>query len=114
LENIIPDYTHVTQTISRSPLARADNVGPIVTHRNYYSRFRHRYGLLRPSTENNLSVQSSTPQAKDLNEDCRDIVESVGGSMSCREFLELYAYRYCNHNYIKRKCCATHTLICGA
>ena len=95
-------------------MSRSDTSGPLITHRNYYSRFRHRTGLLRPSSEQKLNSPSSTPTSiQDVNDNCRDIVQTIGGSMTCREFLEVYSYRYCNHNYVKRNCCATHALICG-
>lgn len=73
LENIIPDYTHVTQTV-----------------------------VTRGSDDVNSPSQAS----------CRDKNEQLAG-LSCADFLKLYGYRYCNHAYIKRNCCASHGIICN-
>ncbi|RWS17879.1 A disintegrin and metalloproteinase with thrombospondin motifs 1-like protein [Dinothrombium tinctorium] len=121
LENIIPDYTHVTQTVvNRSPIARSDTVP---TPRRSNSRYRNRLGILRPTTQHDMSpslpTYSSPPThiddsgENDSNENCVDVVENLGGSMSCKQFLEKFGYRYCHHNYIKSNCCASRLTMCN-
>lgn len=34
------------------------------------------------------------------------------GSLSCLQFLNKFSQRYCNHDYIKRNCCASHAIVC--
>jgi hypothetical protein len=140
LENIIPDYTHVTQTISRSPLARSDNGvayqpypptaavstsgasgGAALTGRRAKSRFRSRTALGVHAGGGAPARQASTTPAysadragaSQANGACVDQVDKMAGSMTCYQFLEKFSNRYCNHNYIKRNCCASHALICG-
>lgn len=143
LENIIPDYTHVTQTISRSPLARSDTgvayqpypptgsvstVGAVsnggsgsLSARRAKSRFRNRSSLgvhagggapaRQAGTTPSYAPERAAPVS--TNGGCVDQVDKMAGSMSCFQFLEKFSNRYCNHNYIKRNCCASHAIICG-
>ncbi|XP_053211315.1 uncharacterized protein LOC128394963 [Panonychus citri] len=139
LENIIPDYTHVTQTISRSPNSRAngnsnnDNSVPTISRRSSAGRPRSRSNFVNQRSSSTSSIDgssdvsspgvnlptqssSSSPNLDNLSPgspDCQDNVEKIGGSMSCAQFLEKYSYRYCNHNYVKRHCCASHALLCN-
>lgn len=126
IENIIPDYTHVTQTISRSPISRSDNSIPSTPSRRSHSRFRNRSGLLRPTTESSLPTidggnaasidgpnnNSNNNNRSNNNGECKDTADKLGGSLTCAEFLEMYSSRYCGHDYVKRNCCATHALMC--
>lgn len=137
LENIIPDYTHVTQTISRSPLARSDNAGlnyqPYApagavtgvappSARRAKSRFRQRQplgghagggGAARQAGTTPVYAAERSAIANSQDTGCVDQVDKMAGSMSCFQFLEKFSSRYCNHNYIKRNCCASHAIICG-
>lgn len=115
LENIIPDYTHVTQTISRSPNSRSnengnnDNSVPAISRRSSAARPKSRSSSIRPNLKSSPGDSLSS-----VSSDCQDNVEKIGGSMSCAQFLEKYSYRYCNHNYVKRHCCASHALLCSS
>lgn len=123
IENIIPDYTHVTQTISRAPsqdriLSRSDTPSSSALNnrgaRHHSRTFASRSGALRPSSFGNAPAP---PNSNNLinKPTCRgDIVERMAGSLTCTEFLQKFGYRYCNHNYIKRNCCASHALICSS
>lgn len=118
IENIIPDYTHVTQTISRVPapnndriLSRSDS-----SSGRRHTRLRNRSGparsssidpYLRPALPTIESPQVSLP-----NKLCRNNVERMAGSMTCTQFLERFADKYCKHDYIKRNCCASHAIMC--
>ena len=147
LENIIPDYTHVTQTVvsrgqpdrllSRSdnsfgtsvaplpPAALQDHPETIVVHdltlnRGENRRDRLRGRSFRDDDENLPSVLSSHPTSssssssqRKKSSSCRDIIEKMAGSLSCSDFLERFGYRYCNHSYVKRNCCASHAIICN-
>lgn len=123
LENIIPDYTHVTQTISRAPsqdriLSRSDTFTPASNSprspRQFSRTLTSRTGPLRSVYQENSSPLPDSPgQSLDGQSNCRDIVNKLAGSLSCSEFLEKFGYRYCNHNYIKRNCCASQAIVCN-
>lgn len=152
LENIIPDYTHVTQTVvSRSQpdrlLSRSDNsfatsVAPllpppaalqdpetIVVHdltlnpnpnsrggrgmrgRSFRDESDEEDDL--PSSHPALNSPPASTSSHRKKSSCRDIIEKMAGSLSCSDFLERFGYRYCNHSYVKRNCCASHAIICN-
>lgn len=123
IENIIPDYTHVSQTISRVPpppnpdriLSRSDSASG-----RRHTRFRNRMGLARnylrvaaPTVESpQVSLPENGTDSKIDSVQCRNNVERMAGSLSCGEFLERFGDKYCKHDYIKRNCCASHALLC--
>ena len=122
IENIIPDYTHVTQTISRVPppntdriLSRSDSASG-----RRHTRLRNRMGLARnylrvaaPTVESpQVSLPENGTNDKSGAVQCRNNVERMAGSLSCSEFLERFGDKYCKHDYIKRNCCASHALLC--
>ncbi|RWS29889.1 disintegrin and metalloproteinase with thrombospondin motifs 1-like protein [Leptotrombidium deliense] len=116
LENIIPDYTHVTQTvISRAPIARSDT-GVSHFRRSHVGRQRNinRSGILRPTTAHDMSSALPTISSPQPSTECVDAVEKMAVSMTCSEFLEKFGYRYCNHDYIKTNCCASRLSLCGS
>ena len=136
LENIIPDYTHVTSVVaSRNPspvtpsddrlLSRSDHLQPppttnviTVTDRRYRSRnvgrsLDHRSINIPPPPSPPLSPYNSQRIKKLSTGSCHDIVDKMAGSLSCADFLERFRYRYCNHSYVKRNCCASHAIICN-
>jgi len=143
LENIIPDYTHVTQVVSRAQpvadrlLSRSDSLytaapqqlSPLKPPRNTINaspqsqRFRSNRNLGRSladdlpptTTHHNQNIQPHSPVVapQSHRNSCRDIIEKMAGSLSCADFLDRFGYRYCNHNYVKRNCCASHAVICN-
>jgi len=122
LENIIPDYTHVTQTISRSPISRSDTSNAIVYNNvPVNSGRRNKNRSTRSRSRRISSTSSTTPSTNkgahyDTKSDdysCVDQVEKMAGSLSCMQFLNKFSHRYCNHDYIKRNCCASHAIVCG-
>lgn len=60
LENIIPDYTHVTQTISRSPISRSDTANNIVYNTPLNGRTRNKNRSTRSRSRRISSTTSST------------------------------------------------------
>ena len=34
--------------------------------------------------------------------ECKDRINNIAGSMSCRSFLRSFAYQYCRHKYIRK------------
>lgn len=144
LENIIPDYTHVTQVVSRAQpvadrlLSRSDSLhtatspqvlSPLKPQRNSIAspqsqRFRSNRNLGRsladdlppPTPIHNQNIQPHSPVVaapQSHRNSCRDIIDKMAGSLSCADFLDRFGYRYCNHNYVKRNCCASHAVICN-
>jgi len=155
LENIIPDYTHVTQTVvsqgGHPPdhlLSRSDSfptsVGPPLppsaltvdggfdvlndgppppplNHQSFNSPSPSRGGRSFHGGDSD-SFNSQPPPShivvtsgaqRKKSSSCRDIIDKLAGSLSCGDFLERFGYRYCNHSYIKRNCCASHAIICN-
>ena len=49
---------------------------------------------------------------EDTNEVCEDRIHNIAGSLSCKNFLQSFAYQYCRHKYIKKNCCASHKVYC--
>jgi hypothetical protein len=139
MENIIPDYTHVTQTISRLPAPAATNTDRILarsdtTPGRRLPRLRNRQGLARnagspyirlaaPTMEspqvaaapvavkNQTAIKAEAPPSPVATE-CQNNVERMAGSLTCTQFLERFGDKYCKHDYIKRNCCASHSLMC--
>lgn len=134
LENIIPDYTHVTQVVSQAQptgerlLARSDQslytpAPPLAQGLSnkpqrlspQSQRFRSR-NFARSMTDEVPPNQRVPPGALvpgPFKKPCRDIIEKMAGSLSCSDFLDRFGYRYCNHNYVKRNCCASHANMCN-
>ncbi len=119
IENIIPDYTHNTQTISRVPAPNTDRIlsRSDSSSGRRHTRLRNRSGLARSSTDTYLRPALPTidsPQYSLPNATCRNNVERMAGSLTCTQFLERFGDKYCKHDYIKRNCCASHAFMCKA
>lgn len=53
-------------------------------------------------------------EAKKNDSVCTDVMETIAGGLTCKQFLRNYADRYCSHPYIAANCCASRQLICNA
>lgn len=142
LENIIPDYTHVTQTFAARPptdtfIRRSDDSEDVDAEAHSTTRDRAATGTTRdkestpttPRQRNGRRPQSPTkPQRESRvtakpppktsvqrvsSENCQDVAQNLGGSMNCKEFLEQFGYRYCSYDYVKKNCCHSHSVMCN-
>ncbi|XP_077547404.1 A disintegrin and metalloproteinase with thrombospondin motifs like [Haemaphysalis longicornis] len=140
IENIIPDYTHVTPSFASGGSGRSVGRGgadvarrradfsaevadgprphlmappppppPPLHHSN--NRARHPQQL-RPVHHQRTTRK---PRALVANEKgCTgDSTELIAGRMTCAEFLQQFASRYCTHGYIQRHCCYSQSLYCS-
>lgn len=97
LENIIPDYTHVTQTISRSPISRSDTANNIVynnmplnngrirnKNRSTRSRSRRISSTTSSTTPSTTAAHYEARSDENLRENygCVDQVEKMVGAFS--------------------------------
>lgn len=67
--------------------------------------------ILKPTNVTTIITNDNNNNNNNKNS-CHDNDEDLSG-YSCEEFLKLYGYRYCNHLYIKKNCCASHSVICN-
>lgn len=138
IENIIPDYTHVTPSFAsgRSVGGRGGDVArrradfsaevvdgprphlmpappppPPPSHHPTVSRARHPQHL-RPAHHPRTTRKPRALVANDKG--CvGDSTELIAGRMTCAQFLEQFGNRYCNHGYIQRHCCYSQSLYCS-
>lgn len=45
---------------------------------------------------------------------CDDVIDTLAGGMSCKQFLRRFGDRYCNHRYIMANCCSSRKAVCLA
>lgn len=140
IENIIPDYTHVTPSFAsgrsvgrggggtdvarrradfssevvdgpRPHLMPAPPPPPPPSHHSTVSRARHPQNL-RPAHHQRTTRKPRALVANDKG--CAgDSTELIAGRMTCAQFLEQFGNRYCNHGYIQRHCCYSQSLYCS-
>ncbi|KAH6922147.1 hypothetical protein HPB50_009896 [Hyalomma asiaticum] len=138
IENIIPDYTHVTPSFAsgrsvgrggadvarrradfsaevvdgpRPHLMPAPPPPPPPSHHPTVSRARHPQHL-RPAHHQRTTRKPRALVASDKG--CvGDSTELIAGRMTCAQFLEQFGNRYCNHGYIQRHCCYSQSLYCS-
>lgn len=138
IENIIPDYTHVTPSFAsgrsvgrggadvarrradfsaevvdgpRPHLMPAPPPPPPPSHNPTVSRARHPQHL-RPAHHQRTTRKPRALVANDKG--CLgDSTELIAGRMTCAQFLEQFGNRYCNHGYIQRHCCYSQSLYCS-
>lgn len=136
IENIIPDYTHVTPSFASGRSVgrggadvarrRADFSAEVVdgprphlmpapppppSHHPTVSRARHPQHL-RPAHHQRTTRKPRALVASDKG--CvGDSTELIAGRMTCAQFLEQFGNRYCNHGYIQRHCCYSQSLYCS-
>ncbi|XP_077496902.1 A disintegrin and metalloproteinase with thrombospondin motifs like isoform X2 [Amblyomma americanum] len=139
IENIIPDYTHVTPSFAsgrsvggrggadvarrradfsaevfdgpRPHLMPAPPPPPPPQHSAAVSRARHPQHL-RPPHHQRTTRKPRALLANDKG--CGgDSTELIAGRMTCAEFLQQFGDRYCNHGYIQRHCCYSQSLYCS-
>ncbi|XP_037529581.1 A disintegrin and metalloproteinase with thrombospondin motifs 16 [Rhipicephalus sanguineus] len=140
IENIIPDYTHVTPSFAsgrsvggrgggadvarrradfsaevvdgpRPHLMPAPPPPPPPSHHPSVSRSRHPQHL-RPAHHPRTTRKPRALVANDKG--CvGDSTELIAGRMTCAQFLEQFGNRYCNHGYIQRHCCYSQSLYCS-
>lgn len=140
IENIIPDYTHVTPSFASGGSGRSVGRGgadvarrradfsaevadgprphlmappppppPPLHHSN--NRARHPQQL-RPVHQQRTTRKPRALVANDKG--CTgDSTELIAGRMTCAEFLQQFASRYCTHGYIQRHCCYSQSLYCS-
>lgn len=123
IENIIPDYTHVTPSFaSRSVSGRDSGVRrradvseevmaglppppPLPPPRAPDTA--HRRQQVRPRT-------TRKPRTAFSDKGCTgDSSELIAGRMTCAEFLQQFGTRYCTHAYIQRHCCYSQSVFCS-
>ncbi|XP_064485068.1 A disintegrin and metalloproteinase with thrombospondin motifs like isoform X2 [Ornithodoros turicata] len=88
IENIIPDYTHVTASFATETRRRSDTVKEVT--------FSPMATTSRPSSK-----------------ECTDSTDLIAGRMSCSDFLRQFGNRYCSHEYIQRNCCYSQSVYCA-
>ncbi|XP_050030699.1 A disintegrin and metalloproteinase with thrombospondin motifs like [Dermacentor andersoni] len=138
IENIIPDYTHVTPSFAsgrsvgrggtdvarrradfssevvdgpRPHLMPAPPPPPPPSHHSAVSRARHPQHV-RPAHQQRTTRKPRALVANDKG--CvGDSTELIAGRMTCAQFLEQFGNRYCNHGYIQRHCCYSQSLYCS-
>lgn len=87
------------------------DINPFNNHRPDTQRYRGS-NFMR-SSEDPAGFSPPNPSSQRKKSSCRDIIEKMAGSLSCSDFLERFGYRYCNHSYVKRNCCASQAIICN-
>ncbi|MPC23476.1 hypothetical protein E2C01_016526 [Portunus trituberculatus] len=45
--------------------------------------------------------------------ECEDRIANIAGTLTCREFLRTYGFRYCGHRYIHKNCCRSQKEACN-
>lgn len=93
-------------------LPRSDQA-QFVPPKRVKDHLKNRLGLSRSAAtrslkQPNINESTQSQRAKQ----CKNNIERMAGSLTCTEFLEKFGERYCNHNYIKRNCCASHSVMC--
>lgn len=126
IENIIPDYTHVTPSFANRALGsrdaarrRSDGSEEIIEAVSPLPRplvsALPRTQQIRPRVIPPLRT-TRKPRASFVDKvaGCSgDSAELIAGRMTCSEFLQQFGSRYCNHGYIQRHCCYSQSLFCS-
>lgn len=131
IENIIPDYTHVTPSFaSGRSMGRGGGGIDVARRRADFSaevfdgpqpHLMPAPLLAPPQHSQALSRarhhQRTTRKPRALMVDDKgcigDSTELIAGRMTCAEFLQQFGNRYCNHGYIQRHCCFSQSLYCS-
>ncbi|XP_068214424.1 LOW QUALITY PROTEIN: A disintegrin and metalloproteinase with thrombospondin motifs like [Palaemon carinicauda] len=64
-----------------------------------------------PSPPKDLKKNIKDP-VKPSDGECEDRIANIAGSLTCREFLRSYGFRYCGHRYIQKNCCRSQKEMC--
>ncbi|XP_076331757.1 A disintegrin and metalloproteinase with thrombospondin motifs like [Tachypleus tridentatus] len=130
IENIIPDFSEVTQTYAERPPTgpnqnrrrpKNDQPTPVVsrpsppTPLRFFRRGPERRVDHRAKTtksERPIFRRNTTP-IPETEEKCEDSVQNMSGDLPCKDFLHRFGYRYCNVKYMQKKCCLSHKEICS-
>jgi len=98
-----------TTTVSTSPSTTtrsSSSTTSLTTHRSYKVRTKSRQNHDKNHENDSLNKLGSS-------EECKDRINNIAGSMSCKAFLRSFAYQYCRHKYIRKNCCASHSRFCS-
>jgi len=117
VDNNNNNNNYATSVAPLSPEALQDHPETIVVHdltlgnRGSRNMGRSR-SFAREDDIENVAPHQPRKKSSLSSSSCRDNIEKMAGSLSCSDFLERFGYRYCNHSYVKRNCCASHGIIC--
>ncbi|XP_067140080.1 A disintegrin and metalloproteinase with thrombospondin motifs like [Centruroides vittatus] len=108
IDNIIPDYSHVTQTFVNGPQSRADTKEePQPSQR---SRYRSR-ARQHTTTQDSVKEEDVYTTVSD-EDDCQDKSEQLARGLDCKRFFQRFGTRYCGHQFVKQNCCKTYEKMC--